>query len=279
MSYVYIILLILFIELTSAGNSLICRAAVNYTSIDPATFTSFRLLSGALTLWFVVRTKKCTSVVTGNWLSALTLFIYAIFFSFAYVKLTAATGTLLLFSSIYITIIGYGIWSGERLSKLQIFGLLVTFIGFVALLLPSYKPAELYASFFMIIAGVAWGFYYVLWKSIGDPIQVTAGNFLRTVPFVILLNILFLNKITPDLIGILYAVLSGSICTGLQYVAWYSIASQIKYSTAGVLQLSVTPVAALGGIIFLNEALTLHFVLTASTILAGIAMVIIKKKK
>jgi len=165
-----------------AGNSLLCRVALKHTSIDPASFATIRLISGAMMLWLVVRMRRGTHPSGGNWLSAIALFVYAAGFSFAYVSLPAATGALLLFGAVQATMIGHGIWTGERLKRPQLVGLVLAFGGLVGLLLPGLSAPPLYGSILMLGAGVAWGIYSLRGKGAGDPTQVTAGNFLRAVP-------------------------------------------------------------------------------------------------
>jgi drug/metabolite transporter (DMT)-like permease len=137
MTYARILALTSLAMIAFAGNSLLCRAALNHTSIDAASFTTIRLMSGAVMLWLVARLRRGTYTGAGNWLSAFVLFAYAAGFSFAYVSLPAATGALLLFGAVQATMIGHGIWVGERLRRLQLFGLMLAFGGLVGLLLPG----------------------------------------------------------------------------------------------------------------------------------------------
>lgn len=183
MSYARIIALTSLAMIAFAGNSLLCRVALKHTSIDAASFTTIRLISGAVMLWLVARMSRRTHTGSGNWLSASALFVYAAGFSFAYVSLPAATGALLLFGAVQATMIGHGIWAGERLLRLQLVGLVLALGGLVGLLLPGLSAPPLFGSILMLGAGVAWGVYSLRGKGAGDPTRVTAGNFLRAVPF------------------------------------------------------------------------------------------------
>lgn len=262
-----------------AGNSLLCRAALNETSIDAASFTAIRLISGAAMLWLVVRIRKKGKYAGGgSWLSAFALFAYAAGFSFAYLSLPAGTGALLLFGAVQATMICYGIWSGERLLKLQALGLILAFVGVFALLLPGISAPSLYGSILMLGAGVAWGIYSIRGKGVGDPIQITAGNFLRAVPIAVILSVLMLNHLSIDNLGILYAVSSGAFASGMGYAIWYTVLPALKSTSAATVQLSVPVIAALGGIIFLDEAVTLRLLLASVTIFGGIALVVVQKK-
>ena len=265
--------------LAFAGNSLLCRVALKSTGIDAASFTSIRLISAALTLWLVVRLSSKTSSGEGNWPSAIALFAYAAGFSFAYVNLTAATGALLLFGAVQTTMIGYGIWRGERLLNLQLLGLVLALGGLVGLTLPGLSAPPLLSSLLMIGAGAAWGVYSLRGKGAGDPTLVTAGNFLRTVPVTIALSLLMITHIAWDSAGIWYAIMSGALTSGIGYAIWYKALPALKATQAATVQLSVPVIAAIGGIILLDEALSLRLILASIAILSGIALVILEKKK
>ena len=279
MSYARIIALISLAMIAFAGNSLLCRAALKHTSIDAASFTTIRLISGAAMLWLIVYLRRNTNSGGGNWLSAFALFAYAAGFSFAYVSLPTATGALLLFGAVQATMISYGIWRGERLLRLQLVGLLLAFGGLIGLLLPDLSRPPLYNSLLMLGAGVAWGVYSLRGKNAGDPTKVTAGNFLRTVPMAAALSVLMLNAASLDNAGFWYAVSSGALASGLGYTIWYTALPALKATNAATVQLSVPVIATLGGIIFLGEPITLRLALASVAILGGIALVILKKQR
>jgi drug/metabolite transporter (DMT)-like permease len=278
MSYARIIALTSLAMIAFAGNSLLCRVALEHASIDAASFTTIRLLSGTLMLWLVVRMRSATHGVGGNWLSALALFVYAAGFSFAYMSLSAATGALLLFAAVQATMIGYGIWTGERLRRLQGVGLVLAFGGLVGLLLPGLSAPPLYGSLLMLAAGVAWGVYSLRGKGAGDPALVTAGNFLRAVPVAAALSLLLFRSASLDSAGLWYAVASGALASGIGYVIWYTALPALKSTSAATVQLSVPVIAALGGIVFLGEPITLRLAFASIAILGGIALVILKKQ-
>lgn len=269
-----LITLTLLAMLAFAGNSILCRLALLNSHIDPASFTLIRLLSGAVTLWLVVRVRRGTAPGGGNWWSALALFAYAAGFTFAYVSLPAATGALLLFGAVQATMISYGIWAGERFLKWQVFGLLLAFAGIVGLLLPGLSAPPLFASLLMLVAGVAWGIYSLRGKTAGDATQVTAGNFLRAVPFAVLLSVIMLPGSTVDSAGLAYALASGALTSGLGYAIWYAVLPKLKATNAATVQLSVPVIAAFGGIVFLSEPITLRLALASIAILGGIALII-----
>ena len=278
MSLAHTITLTSLAMIAFSGNSLLCRAALQHTSIDAASFTTIRLISGALMLWLIVRVSRGTYRVGGGWLSAFALFSYAAGFSFAYMSLSAATGALLLFGAVQATMIGYGVWMGERLLKLQLVGLVLALGGLAGLLLPGLSAPPLYGSVLMLGAGVAWGIYSLRGKSGGDPTLVTAGNFLRAVPIAAALSISTLNISSLDAAGFGYAVASGALASGIGYAIWYTVLPSLKATYAATVQLSVPVIAALGGIVILSEPITLRLVLASVAILGGIALVILEKR-
>jgi drug/metabolite transporter (DMT)-like permease len=260
-----------------ASNSLLCRVALEHTRIDAAIFTTIRLASGAVMLWLIVLTRHGTYAGGGNWLSSFALFACAAGFSFAYVSLPAATGALLLFGAVQATMISYGIWAGERLMIRQLAGLVLALMGLVGLLLPGFTAPSLCGSVLMLSAGVSWGIYSLRGKGEGDPTKITAGNFLRAGPIAAVLSVSMLDGASLDIVGFWCAVLSGALASGLGYAIWYTVLPALKATTAATVQLSVPVIAALGGIVFLGESITLRLALASVAILGGIALVILEK--
>ena len=262
-----------------AGNSLLCRMALEHTTVDPASFTTIRIVSGALTLRLIVLSRRSKRTEdAGSWLSAFALIAYAAGFSFAYVSLTAASGALMLFVAVQATMIGYGLWRGERFRPLQIVGLVLALGGLVGLLLPGLSAPPLHGSILMLGAGVAWGIYSLRGTGASDPLVTTAGNFLRAVPVAGLLSVLMLSEASLDSAGFWYAVSSGALASGIGYAFWYTVLPALKSTEAATVQLSVPVIAAVGGIVFVGEPITLRLVLASVAILGGIALVIQKQE-
>jgi len=274
-----LIALVVLTMIAFAGNSLLCRVALKATQIDAATFTLIRIVSGAVALWLIVRVRDHTRVVAGSWRSALALFAYAGAFSFAYISLPAGTGALLLFGAVQATMIGYGLWRGERLHGVQIAGLLLAFSGLVGLVLPGITAPPLQGSALMLGAGVAWGVYSLRGKRAGDPLRATAGNFVRAVPFAALLSVTAIPLFSIDRAGVAYAVASGALTSGVGYAIWYSALPDLKATQAATVQLSVPVIAAIGGIVFLDEHLTWRLLIAAVAILGGIALVVANRSR
>jgi len=263
--------------LAFAGNSLLCRLALADGLIDAASFTLIRLLAGALMLVWIRAGSRAGRrgrwmEVGGNWWSAAALFVYAAGFSFAYVSLSTATGALLLFGAVQATMIGYGMYAGERLNRQQVMGASAAMVGLLLLLLPGLEAPPLWAATLMLGSGVAWGVYSLRGQGSADPTQETAGNFVRTMPLAAILSVLFLRDMHISVSGGVAAVLSGAMASGLGYALWYQAMPRLQATSAATVQLSVPVLAALGGAVFLAEPLTTRLVLTSAAILGGVAL-------
>lgn len=269
--------LTVFAMLAFASNSLLCRIALRDTAIDAATFTSIRLVSGAVLLAALMIGRGNRPSAGGTWRAAAMLFAYAVTFSFAYRQLTAATGALLLFGAVQLTMLGYGLAMGERLRGAQWMGLLVALAGLVGLLLPGLAAPPLPSAALMLAAGAAWGVYSLLGRGQTDPVAATAGNFLRAVPLTVALSLVAVAQTSFDTTGVFYAVASGAITSGLGYVLWYAALPAYKAASAATIQLSVPALAALGGVLLLGEQMSLRLLVASVAILGGIALVIVRR--
>jgi drug/metabolite transporter (DMT)-like permease len=267
--------------LAFAGNSLLCRLALRDTGIDAASFTAIRLASGALILVAILMLRGKRPTAGGSWPMAAMLFAYAVGFSFAYRDLSAATGALLLFGAVQLTMTGYGLWTGERIRGLRLVGLLLALGGLVWLLLPGLAAPPILAATLMLGAGAAWGVYSLLGKGAGDPTAATGGNFLRSLPFAAALALIATTTATTagtvDHAGALYAVLSGAVTSGLGYVLWYAALPMLRATSAATVQLSVPAIAALGGAVLLAEPVTVRLLVASVAVLGGIALTIYRK--
>ena len=264
--------------LAFAGNSLLCRLALKQTAIDAASFTTVRMFSAALVLGLLIGFKPGVYRSSGNWPSALALFAYAAGFSFAYIHLSAGTGALLLFGAVQATMIGVGVYRGERLAGWRLIGFLLAIGGLVLLLLPGLSAPPLVSAISMVGAGIAWGIYSLRGKAAGNPIAATAGNFLRTLPLTLCLSLLMVQQMSWDAAGLAFAVLSGALTSGLGYAIWYQVLPSLRSTTAATVQLSVPVLAALAGILLLGEPLGWRLLVASVAILLGIALVIHQKR-
>lgn len=265
--------------LAFAGNSLLCRLALKTTEIDPATFTSLRLLSGALMLALLLRLRHGRAAMAGSWGGATALFIYAAAFSFAYGSLAAGVGALLLFGAVQISMLLWGWLQGERPGPMSLAGLLLAFAGLLTLLLPGASAPALGGSLLMLLAGVAWGAYSLLGRTSSDALAATTGNFVRSLPLAALLSLVLVQTASWDMNGVLYALASGALASGLGYAIWYMAIVDLKAIQAATVQLSVPIITALAGGLLLDEALSLRLTLSSLAVLGGIALVLAARQR
>lgn len=267
--------------LAFAGNSLLCRAALRDASIDPASFTALRLVTGAVTLWLLLRLRsnRKTIASSGSWYGAVALFVYAAAFSFAYVGLDAGTGALLLFGAVQLSMVTWGLLRGERLDALQGGGMLLALGGLVALLLPGSNAPSLDAALLMLVSGAAWGAYSLLGRGARDPLPAAAASFLLAAPLAVLLGLVMVDQLQWSPAGILYAVLSGALTSGIGYAIWYAVLPRLAAIQAASVQLSVPLLTALAGALLLGEALTVRLLLAGTAILGGIGLVLRARHK
>jgi drug/metabolite transporter (DMT)-like permease len=264
-----------------AFNSILCRLALGMNLIDAASFTTVRIVSGAITLLiiFSIFGKRNAEAKQGNWLSAFFLFAYAICFSFAYNELTTGMGALILFGCVQATMIIFALVKGERPNGLEWLGLIVAVAGLVYLVSPGLTAPPVFSAVLMAFAGIAWGFYTLRGKGSANPLGDTAGNFIRVVPFVLIAALPFINQIHLSKYGVLFAVLSGAIASGIGYAVWYAALKFHTATRAAILQLSVPALAAIGGILLLPETVNLRLIISALLILGGICVAILGRNK
>lgn len=265
--------------LAFAANSVLCRMALKRTCIDPASFTLVRIASGALMLWVLASLAGHKKGRAGNWISAVALLAYAAAFSFAYVPLPVGTGALLLFGAVQATMIVRGFFSGERMNVPQVAGFVIAVAGLIALVLPGIAAPPLLGALLMIGAGVCWGVYSLRGRRSSDPLATTAGNFLRAVPLAIAVSLFFIRTTHLDLSGIIFAVLSGALASGVGYAIWYAALRGLTATRAAVVQLSVPVIAALGGVSILGERITLRLAISAVAVLGGIALFVLERQQ
>jgi drug/metabolite transporter (DMT)-like permease len=264
-----------------AANSLLCRLALAAGHADPASFTAVRIACGAAMLWLLVNLRGRRAVTVTRrlpWLAAAFLFAYAIAFSFAYLSLSAGTGALILFGSVQLTMIAFGLRSGERPTIIQWLGLFLALSGLVYLLWPGLAAPPALAAFLMMLAGMAWGGYSLLGRGVKDPLQSTASNFLRALPFALAAFAICYTTIHVSIVGALLAAASGALASGLGYVIWYAALPLLSATRAASVQLAVPMLTALAGVLFLHEPLGWRLVVAGLAILGGIALAVLRRR-
>lgn len=266
--------------LAFAGNSLLCRAALERTAIDPASFALLRIVSGAFVLGLLVRVRGARPVVArAGWLPGLALFGYAATFSYGYAGLSTATGALILFGSVQATMIGHAVRVGERFRGWQWSGFGLALAGFVALLLPGATAPHWLPAASMIAAGVFWGAYSLAGRGTVDALSATASNFARATVPALLLSLATIGFARLDPTGIAYAAVSGALASGMGYVIWYAAVSRMRAGSAAIIQLSVPFIAALGGIVLLDEAFSLRLLIASLALIGGILLALVSRQR
>lgn len=270
-----------FTLLAFAANSLLCRMALGGHLIAPLAFTALRLVSGTLVLVPIAVWLNRTGTKPakqGSWGSGLALFIYAAAFSLAYVSLSAGIGALILFGAVQVTMMGAALRAGEKLSPVQWIGSAVAVGGLIYLVLPGISAPDPVGALLMGLAGIAWGIYSVRGKGAAAPVAMTSGNFLRTAPMAIAAGVIGFYTSQSKPLGILLAVISGAVTSGLGYVLWYGALRSLTTTQASVVQLIVPVLAAFGGVNFLAERVTFRLLAASALILGGVALAAIRRK-
>ena len=277
MTPVRLFLLTLIAMIAFAGNSILGRIGLVEGGIGAGSFALIRLVSGAAILTLMLGPKKVSR--SGDWPGAMALFVYAAFFSYAYIGIDAGVGALLLFAVVQIVMVGAGIARGETMHLRQWLGLGVAFSALVWWLLPGAQSPPLASAAAMILAGAAWAVYSLFGLSGAEPVARTAGNFLRAAVIACLVIPLCLwvqPEPWPHALGVILAVASGAITSALGYAIWYKALPHLTANSAGISQLTVPVIAAIGGVILLGETLSLKFGIVSLLILGGVAIATLK---
>lgn len=263
--------------LAFAANSLLCRLALGRELIDAASFASIRVISGAVTLSLIMLVRGRFGGPWANWRAVTSLFGYMVLFSFAYLSLSVGTGALVLFGTVQLTMFSFALREGERFTWLSWAGLAAAVLGLIYLVSPGVTAPDPLGAILMAGAGISWGFYSLLGRGAADPLAATAGNFLYSVPLVLIVNLFFLHDVSVSSHGFILAVVSGAVASGCGYVIWYAALSGLTATRAATVQLSVPVIAAFGGVAMISEAVTLRLLLGSALTLGGVAIVLAQR--
>jgi drug/metabolite transporter (DMT)-like permease len=255
-----------------ASNSVLCRVALRHGLVDAAAFTFIRLVSGAAVLGLILAATGAGKRPAGNWKSAAALFAYAAPFSFAYLRLAAGTGALILFGVVQATMIGRDLARGARPGPFEIAGLVLAIAGLVALTAPGLSAPDPLGALLMAIAGMAWGAYSLLGRGVKDPLAATTGNFLRAVVFAVVCLLVARPEWHVEPRGAALAVASGALASGVGYAVWYAALRGLTATRAAIVQLLVPVLAASAGALVLGEEVSLRLIASAAAIFAGVAL-------
>lgn len=280
MTVIRIVILTSLALIAFASNSLLCRVALGNGLIDAASFSSLRILSGAAALVLLVTvSRRGRSGLGGGWGSGLVLFLYAVPFSFAYLSLSVGTGALILFTSVQATMMATAVISGERPGLWEWIGFVAALGGLFYLVAPGMEAPPLLGVILMAIAGVAWGIYSLGGHGSADPLLETAGNFVYAIPFAFAVSAASYMSFEVTSKGVLLAVVSGALASGLGYVLWYGALRGLTSAQASAVQLLAPVLATLGGVVFLGELLTIRIVFASILIVGGVLLAIAGRRK
>jgi drug/metabolite transporter (DMT)-like permease len=259
-----------------AANSILCRLALAPRLIDPATFTTVRVLSGALMLSLAVwlERRRLPRLTHVNPFSVAALFAYFVFFSFAYMRLDAGSGALILIGAVQISMFSIAFWEGERFKSAQWVGLGMALSGFVYLVLPGASAPDPLGAILMAISGAAWGCFSLLARGVDHPVEANASNLLCCLLPAAAVSLFEVHGFATTPAGLLLAAASGAIATGFGYVVWYLALRELPAARAATVQLSMPALVSLGGAVFLSEPLTLRLLIASAAMLGGIGLVL-----
>jgi drug/metabolite transporter (DMT)-like permease len=263
-----------------ALNSLLCRAALGSGLIDAMSFTTARLGSGAVVLLLIatwsMRASPTPRPVPGWNIagSATALFLYALPFSLAYLRIPAGTGAFVVFCCVQVTMIGWDLATGGRLRRGEAAGLGLALFGLGWLTRPGVGSPDPMGVGLMAVAGISWGVYSIRGRSSGPPLQATARNFAASLPLALCASLVSLPGVHLSPRGLVLAVLSGGVTSGLGYVAWYAALPFLTATRASIVQLAVPPLASALGVLLLGEVLSPRLLVAAPMILGGIAIAV-----
>ena len=262
-----------------AANSVLCRLALGAGLIDAASFATVRTISGAVLLAAILLLRQKKVAARPDWRSVVALYLYMVFFAFAYLSLSAGTGALILFGAVQLTMFTVALRSGEHFPLVSWAGLALAIAGLVYLVSPGLTAPDPLGAALMTIAGISWGAYSLVGRSAKDPVEATAHNFLYAVPLVVATSLVFIGDLAVTVAGAAYAVVSGAVASGVGYVIWYTALRGLTGTGAATVQLSVPVIAAIGGVIVLSETVTLRLVVASAATLGGVALVLAQRSR
>lgn len=273
-----LILLCTLTMVAFAANSVLNRLALAVGEAGAIEFAVLRTLSGAAALAVLVAAGsgglRVAMVLSPRRIAAtLSLALYMFAFSLAYLVLDAGAGALILFGGVQITMFIGGVLGGETVPIRRWTGSAMALAGLAWLLWPGSASAPpLGWAIMMGAAAFGWGVYSLLGRTGGAPLPGTAANFIYAVPVAAVVAAIGLSgPLHISAIGIVLAIVSGVVTSGLGYALWYTVLPQLSASVAALAQLSVPVIAMVGGVFFLSEPVTEQFVIATIVVLGGIA--------
>lgn len=263
-----------------AANSVLCRLALGAHLIDAASFATVRVVAGAIVLAAIMVPRwRGRTRAPADWRMVVMLFGYMVFFSFAYITLSTGTGALILFGAVQLTMFGVALRIGERFSATSWTGLIIAFGGLIYLVSPGVTAPDPVGAVLMAVAGIAWGVYSLLGRSVADALEATANNFIFCVPLVVAVSLIFFADYHATPGGVILASASGGVASGIGYAIWYKALRGLTATRAATVQLSVPAIAALGGVLLMAEDLTMRLMIASAATLGGVWIVLARRAK
>ena len=256
-----------------AANSVLNRMALEDQATGPASFAAVRLLSGAIMLVVLAVGRGGLASLRGpvRPVGPLSLAVYILGFSFAYVTLGAGIGALILFGGVQVTMFTAAVITGEPIPPLRWVGAGLALCGLGYLMWPTGSSAPaLSGAILMVAAAVGWGIYSLAGRGSTDPLRSTAVNFSLAAPLALVVWLAASDSMSPA--GMLLAVISGTVTSGLGYALWYSVLPDLPVAVAAVAQLTVPIIALAGGVALLGESATLRIAIASAMVLGGVGM-------
>ena len=258
-----------------ASNSLLTRAALATHELDPATFTLVRVLAGAVTLVLLVALRGRPPSERGSWPSAAALAAYAIFFTLAYGRIAASVGALVLFGAVQTTMTGVGLVRGERPTPIDWLGVVLAIVGLLVFTVPGATAPDPIGLTFMALAGACWGVYSLAGQRARDPLAATAGNFVRALAPVVLFAAVSMSSRHVTTPGVLLAVASGSLASGIAYTIWYAALPGLAAWRAAIVQTGTPLLTALAAVAFLGESFSPRLLVAAALVIGGVLLTVL----
>jgi drug/metabolite transporter (DMT)-like permease len=269
-----LIILSLVTLLAFAANSLLNRGALQYELIGPGEFATLRVAFGALTLFILLawRNKSLPKAKLPQFKGVVGLAAYMVGFSYAYVNLDAGLGALILFGTVQVVMFAAAAFSGERLSAYRWLGTVIALLGLVVLFLPD-KEVNLPFNgvLLMLVAAFGWALYSLEGRKVSDPLLTSTWNFIYVLPITLLALLISGDSVLITFSGVLLALVSGAMMSGLGYALWYWVLPQLDVTVGALAQLLVPVFALILGALFLQEVVSLRATVAAALIVGGVA--------
>jgi drug/metabolite transporter (DMT)-like permease len=264
-------LLLGFVLVSFAANSLVTRHVVDAGLLDAGLLSALRFIAGAIALvcLALVRRERI-AVGRANLWPALWLGVYAVCISYGYRYIGAAAGTFVFYATVLLTLIGWDVLHRQPLPARRVVGAATALAGIAVLAGGSIDTVTVAGVLLLAATGAAWGLYTAAGRSGADPQVATTGH------FVVLAAVLALPAsagvaagLHISAAGLAWGVAMGAGTTALAYVAWYACQRSLSGTSAGAVQLIIPVLTAAGAALLLGEQLGVRLFICAALVAAG----------